>query len=130
MADEKKEVVKDERPIFRVAQQHFASGLKVYEKGEEIVWEVPPDWDTKKNGRHFASYGPSITFEAVNPPAQKMLDEHKKYLIEKNKPKASIAEEMLAETRKTNEINQKLVAQNQKMLEMLVDLVEGLSKKK
>jgi len=126
MADEQ-EVVKDERPIFRVAQQHFASGLKVYEKGDEIVWEVPPEWDAKKNGRHFASYGPSVTFEAVNKPAQKMLDAHKALLIEKNKPKPSIAEEMLAETRRTNDLNQKLVAQNQKMLEMLMDLVKKKS---
>lgn len=122
---DKEAVVLDERPIFEVVSQHFASGLKTYEKGEQIVWAVPEGWDEKKYGKHFSVYGPSITFRPVNPPAEKLLKEHRKVIEDRNRPRPTVAEEMLAETRKSNDNAAKLIAQNQKMLEMLIELVKS-----
>jgi len=47
----------DERPIFRVVSGTFATGVKLYAPGEEIVWAIPEGWDDKKYGKHFAAYG-------------------------------------------------------------------------
>jgi hypothetical protein len=76
--------------VFKVTQAGgFATGLKKYEPGELVVWEVPPGWNDKKYGKHFAHYGPSVTFEPMNPPAVDVMAKHKKLLEEKNRPKPS-----------------------------------------
>lgn len=94
-------VVKDERPIFRVTQAPgFATGIKMYAPGEEIVWSVPEGWDAKKYGAHFASYGPSTTFEPVNPPAEKLLADHHAKLKELRKPKPTADDERAAKLEK------------------------------
>jgi hypothetical protein len=82
MAETEKQV-----PIFRVAQAPgFATGMHMHPVGTEIAWEVPDGWDEKKWGKHYASYGPSVTFECVNPAAEKLMAAHKKNVAEKNKP--------------------------------------------
>lgn len=93
--------VKDERPIFRVKQAPgFATGIKMYAPDDEIVWEVPEGWDEKKYGKHFASYGPSTSFEAVNPPAEKLLEAHKAKIVELRKPKPTADDERAAKLEK------------------------------
>jgi len=83
----------DERPIFRVVSGPFATGVKLYAPGEEIVWAVPEGWDEKKYGKHFAAYGPSLSFEPLNEAAVKRMEEHKKLVAEKNRPKPTADDE-------------------------------------
>lgn len=135
MTESKAEVVIDERPVFKVTQAGgFATGLKKYEPGELVVWEVPPGWNDKKYGKHFAHYGPSVTFEPVNPPAVDLMEKHKKMLVEKNRPKAS--EEALRAAKmeelltKQLEIQSKLAEAQLSLNERLATLVEKLSGKK
>lgn len=93
--------VKDERPIFRVTQAPgFATGVKMYAPGEEIVWAVPEDWNVAKYGKHFASYGPSTTFEAMNPAAEKLAESHKQKIAEALKPKPTADDERAAKLEK------------------------------
>lgn len=88
---------KDERPIFRVTQAPgFATGIKMYAPGEEIVWAVPEGWDEKKYGKHFASYGPSSTFTPLNAAAEKLMVEYKAKLAEMRKPKPTADDERAA----------------------------------
>jgi hypothetical protein len=83
MTETKKEV-----PKFRVTQAPgFATGLVMHEIGTEIEWVVPDDWDTKKNGKHFAAHGPSTTFDCLNDAAVKLMEEHKENVRKKNLPK-------------------------------------------
>jgi hypothetical protein len=91
-AEEK--VVLDERPIFRVQQAGgFATGLKKYEPGEDVVWEVPEGWNAARNGKHFASHGPSMTFLPMNPPAERIMEKHRKLVAERNRPKPTADDE-------------------------------------
>lgn len=78
----------DERPIFKVTTAPgFATGLKMYAPDEEIVWAVPPEWDEAKYGKHFAAYGPSLTFLPVNEAAEKLMVEHKAKIAKALAPK-------------------------------------------
>lgn len=90
----------DERPIFRVVSGTFATGVKLYAPGEEIVWAIPEGWDDKKYGKHFAAYGPSLTFEPLNQAAEKRMEEHKKLVAEKNQPKPTRDDERAAKLEK------------------------------
>jgi heme exporter protein D len=134
MSETKAEVVIDERPVFKVTQAGgFATGLKKYEPGELVVWEVPPGWNDKRYGKHFAHYGPSVTFEPMNLPAVDLMAKHKKLLEEKNRPKqteeavrAAKMEELLT---KQLEIQAKSAEAQLALNERLTALLERLSKK-
>lgn len=134
MSETKADVVIDERPVFKVTQAGgFATGLKRYEPGELVVWEVPPQWNEKRYGKHFAHYGPSLTFEAMNPPAAALLESHKKLVAEKNKPKptadeirAAKMEELLT---KQLEVQAKQAEATTALLDRLTSMLEKQNKK-
>lgn len=90
----------DERPIFRVTSGTFATGVKLYQPGEEIVWAVPEGWDDRKYGKHFSAHGPSLSFEPMNAAAVKRMEEHKKVVAEKNQPKPTRDDERAAKLEK------------------------------
>lgn len=90
----------DERPIFRVKSGPFATGVKLYQPEEEIVWAVPEGWDEKKYGKHFAEYGPSLSFEPLNEAAVKRMADHKKLVAEKNLPKPTRDDERASKLEK------------------------------
>lgn len=131
--------VKDERPIFRVTQAPgFATGVKMYSPGEEIVWAVPEEWNVQKYGRHFASYGPSTSFEAMNPAAEKLAQAHKIKIEELRKPKPTADDERAAKLEKL--VLDLLAAQGEAQAEarrsqaryeeLMEQLIEAQTKKK
>jgi hypothetical protein len=68
-----------EVPRYRVTQAPgFATGLVMHPPGTEIEWQVPHGWDSAKYGKHYAEYGPSVTFEPLNDAAKKHMEEHHK----------------------------------------------------
>lgn len=112
-----------EIPKFRVTQAPgFASGLKFYQVGEEINWEVPDGWNDAKYGKHFAEYGPSTTFEPLNEAAKKLLKDHHAVLKEKNRPKPTADDERLA---KVEEMNLKLLSSQLETQALLRRLLEN-----
>lgn len=130
---------KDERPIFRVEQAPgFATGIKMYAPGEEIVWAVPEGWDEKKYGKHFASYGPSSTFTPLNTAAEKLMAEYKAKLAEMRKPKPTADDERAAKLEKL--VLDMLAAQGEAQAEarraqarheeLMSQLIEAQTKKK
>lgn len=69
---------KEKEPYFRITTSPgFATGLVMHPPGSVIAWVIPDDWDAKKNGKHWAEFAPSITFEALNEPAEKLLAKQK-----------------------------------------------------
>lgn len=124
-----------ETPRFQVTQAPgFATGLVMHLPGEEINWEVPPDWDTKKYGRHYASYGPSLSFLPLNPAAEKLMEEHRALIVSKNKPKPTVDDERFAkmEALHLQAMNSALETQAllRRMLENKEEAAEEAAKKK
>lgn len=93
----KEVVIIDDRPVFKVVQAGgFATGVKKYEPGELVVWAEPEGWDEKRYGKHWSKYGPSLTFIPVNPPAERLMDEHRKVIADRNKPRPTVDDERFA----------------------------------
>lgn len=86
-----------ENPIFRVTNPPgFATGLVMHPPGTEIEWVVPDDWDEKKYGKHYAAYGPSLTFQPMNAAAEALMEDHKALVKKKNTPKTAVDDERFA----------------------------------
>src|SRR4051812_40468642 len=96
---------KEKTPHFRIGNAGiFRTGLVSYGPGEVIEWKVPEGWNEKKYGKHFASYGPSISWEPLNPAAEKLMEEHKANVKKKNTPKASEIEVLQSLVTKQSEM--------------------------
>lgn len=85
-----------EIPKFKVGAQHFATGLYLYPPESVIEWVVPEGWNEKKFGKHFASHGPSTSFECLNKAAEDLMAEHKKKVAELRRPKPTANDEHFA----------------------------------
>lgn len=135
MGDKTPEVVEDDVPIFEVTMAPgFATGLVMHAPGEQIRWEVPEGWNEKKNGKHYASHGPSVTFKCCNKAAEKLMADHKAKVAEKNKPRPTAQDEA---AKAMQEQNLKLMsmfaeaqAEQRRTNERLADAIEAMSKKK
>lgn len=129
------ETAQKENPIFEVVQAPgFATGLQLHPPGSQIEWVVPENWNEKKWGKHYASYGPSVTFKPINPAAEALMEKHKALVAEKNKPKPSEASLHL---QAMQEMQDKLLtmmleqqAEQRRTNERLAEALEALSKKK
>jgi hypothetical protein len=77
----------DSVPVFKVTQAPgFMTGLMQYPVGSLVRWEKPDAWNAAKWGKHFAEYGPSTTFESMNPAAEKLMKKHKDAVAERARP--------------------------------------------
>lgn len=124
-----------EVPLFEVVQAPgFATGLQLHPPGAQIPWEVPDGWNEKKWGRHFASYGPSLTFKALNPSAEKLMEQHKAMVAEKNKPRPTDSDKQIAAMKEMQLETMKMMleaqAEQRRTNERLAEALEQLTKKK
>jgi hypothetical protein len=78
MSKEQAQQAEEEVPLFEITQAPgFATGLVMHQPGEVIPWAVPEDWSEKRYGKHYAEYGPSITFLPRNKAAEDLMTKHK-----------------------------------------------------
>lgn len=90
-----------ENPKFRVTQAPgFATGLIMHPPDSEIEWVEPEGWDEKRWGKHWSKTGPSRSFVPLNPAAEKLMEEYKKEIERRSKPKATLDDERYAKMEK------------------------------
>lgn len=133
MAEEKTDKIvdgvaeNDPTPYFKIGAQPFQTGLATHNPGDVIPWEVPKGWDEKKNGRHYASYGPSVTWTPLNKAASAIMASHKEKVRKATEPKPDpVALQMKA----MQESFTKLAEAQDRQAQVLEALLEKLTSKK
>jgi hypothetical protein len=91
----------DPVPYFKIGAQTFQTGMGAHGPDSIIPWAVPEGWDEKKWGKHYASYGPSVTWTPLNKAAKVLMDKRKANVAAELAPKLSPTEVLMAQQAET-----------------------------
>lgn len=116
----------DPVPYFRIGSQSFHAGVATHNPGDIIPWVVPDEWKTARDGKHYASYGPSMTWGPLNKAAEKLMAAYKEEIAKRSRPKPDPQVERLA---RLEELQIKSLEAQQAQTAALLALVEKMGKK-